>query len=85
MADIEKIRSEKERWLNKPEQKAKPRPVSFTTISGYHIREAGSTAAQEPAFTLADGFAYVEACLKRGLAIDVLKPVYGVYEEPAVF
>src|ERR1041385_5833594 len=39
-------------------------PVS---ISGYHIREAGSTAAQELAFTLADGFAYVEACIARGL------------------
>ncbi len=37
------------------------------SISGYHIREAGATAAQELAFTLADGFAYVEACLRRGL------------------
>jgi methylmalonyl-CoA mutase, N-terminal domain len=46
-------------------------PVS---ISGYHIREAGSTAAQELAFTLADGFAYVEACLARGLAIDSFAP-----------
>ena len=42
-------------------------PVS---ISGYHIREAGSTAAQELAFTLADGFAYVEACSERGLDVD---------------
>ena len=42
-------------------------PVS---ISGYHIREAGSTAAQELAFTLADGFAYVDACLARGLQVD---------------
>ncbi|HHK42111.1 MAG TPA: methylmalonyl-CoA mutase [Planctomycetaceae bacterium] len=42
-------------------------PVS---ISGYHIREAGSTAAQELAFTLADGLHYVEATLERGLAID---------------
>ena len=40
------------------------------SISGYHIREAGSTAAQELAFTLADGFAYVEAALERGLDID---------------
>lgn len=40
------------------------------SISGYHIREAGSTAAQELAFTLADGFAYVEAGLERGLDID---------------
>ena len=40
------------------------------SISGYHIREAGSTAAQELAFTLADGFAYVEAAMERGLDID---------------
>jgi methylmalonyl-CoA mutase N-terminal domain/subunit len=46
-------------------------PVS---ISGYHIREAGSTAAQELAFTLADGFAYVEAALARGLDIDDFAP-----------
>ncbi|MCY3555023.1 MAG: methylmalonyl-CoA mutase family protein [Gemmatimonadetes bacterium] len=42
-------------------------PVS---ISGYHIREAGSTAAQELAFTLADGFAYVDACMASGLEVD---------------
>jgi methylmalonyl-CoA mutase, N-terminal domain len=46
-------------------------PVS---ISGYHIREAGSTAAQELAFTLADGFAYVEAALERGLQVDDFAP-----------
>src|SRR5579884_4316917 len=46
-------------------------PVS---ISGYHIREAGSNAAQELAFTLADGFAYVEACLDRGLDVDSFAP-----------
>jgi methylmalonyl-CoA mutase N-terminal domain/subunit len=46
-------------------------PVS---ISGYHIREAGSTAAQELAFTLADGFHYVEHCLARGLAVDEFAP-----------
>ena len=46
-------------------------PIS---ISGYHIREAGSTAAQELAFTLADGFAYVEGCLARGLAVDDFAP-----------
>jgi len=40
------------------------------SISGYHIREAGSTAAQELAFTLADGMAYVDACLERGMRID---------------
>ncbi|HEX6702261.1 MAG TPA: methylmalonyl-CoA mutase family protein, partial [Gaiellaceae bacterium] len=46
-------------------------PIS---ISGYHIREAGSTAAQELAFTLADGFAYVEAALERGLDVDDFAP-----------
>jgi methylmalonyl-CoA mutase N-terminal domain/subunit len=46
-------------------------PVS---ISGYHIREAGSTAAQELAFTLADGFAYVDACIERGLDVDEFAP-----------
>jgi methylmalonyl-CoA mutase, N-terminal domain len=40
------------------------------SISGYHIREAGSTAAQELAFTLADGFAYVEACMAAGMDVD---------------
>jgi methylmalonyl-CoA mutase N-terminal domain/subunit len=44
------------------------------SISGYHIREAGSTAAQELAFTLADGFAYVEAAMKAGLDIDAFAP-----------
>src|SRR5438105_4801452 len=44
------------------------------SISGYHIREAGSTAAQELAFTLADGFAYVDACLERGMQIDEFAP-----------
>ena len=44
------------------------------SISGYHIREAGSSAVQELAFTLADGFAYVEAALDRGLAIDDFAP-----------
>jgi methylmalonyl-CoA mutase, N-terminal domain len=46
-------------------------PIS---VSGYHIREAGSTAAQELAFTLADGFAYVEAGIERGLAVDDFVP-----------
>ncbi|MFW9972758.1 MAG: methylmalonyl-CoA mutase [Candidatus Odinarchaeota archaeon] len=44
------------------------------SISGYHIREAGSTAVQELAFTLADGFGYVEAALERGLDIDDFAP-----------
>src|SRR5207253_2298983 len=46
-------------------------PIS---ISGYHIREAGSTAAQELAFTLADGFAYIEAAVERGLEVDDFAP-----------
>ena len=46
-------------------------PIS---ISGYHIREAGATAVQELAFTLADGFAYVEACIERGLNVDDFAP-----------
>jgi methylmalonyl-CoA mutase N-terminal domain/subunit len=46
-------------------------PVS---VSGYHIREAGSTAAQELAFTLADGFAYIESCIERGLDVDSFAP-----------
>jgi methylmalonyl-CoA mutase, N-terminal domain len=44
------------------------------SVSGYHIREAGSTAAQELAFTLADGFAYVELGLSRGLDIETFAP-----------
>jgi len=46
-------------------------PVS---VSGYHIREAGSTAAQELAYTLADGFAYIEACIERGMDVDEFAP-----------
>jgi methylmalonyl-CoA mutase N-terminal domain/subunit len=46
-------------------------PIS---ISGYHIREAGSTAQQELAFTLADGFAYVQAAVERGLDVDDFAP-----------
>jgi methylmalonyl-CoA mutase N-terminal domain/subunit len=44
------------------------------SISGYHIREAGSTAAQEMAFTIADGIAYVQACVDRGLTVDSFGP-----------
>ena len=44
------------------------------SVSGYHIREAGATAAQELAFTLADGFGYVELGLSRGLDVDVFAP-----------
>jgi methylmalonyl-CoA mutase N-terminal domain/subunit len=44
------------------------------SISGYHIREAGSTAVQELAFTLADGFHYVDTCLARGMDVDSFAP-----------
>ncbi len=44
------------------------------SVSGYHIREAGSTAAQEIAFTLADGIAYLEAAVARGLDVDAIAP-----------
>src|SRR6186713_963957 len=44
------------------------------SISGYHMREAGASAAQELAFTLADGIAYVEAAVSRGLAVDDFAP-----------
>ncbi|HET9952800.1 MAG TPA: methylmalonyl-CoA mutase family protein [Candidatus Eisenbacteria bacterium] len=44
------------------------------SISGYHIREAGATAAQELAFTLADGIGYVEECVKRGMDVDDFAP-----------
>jgi methylmalonyl-CoA mutase, N-terminal domain len=47
------------------------KPIS---VSGYHIREAGSTAAQELAFTLADGFGYVELGISRGLDVDTFAP-----------
>ena len=47
------------------------KPIS---VSGYHIREAGSTAAQELAYTLADGFGYVELGLSRGLDVDLFAP-----------
>lgn len=46
-------------------------PIS---ISGYHIREAGATAVQELAFTLADGFAYVQHCTERGMPVDDFAP-----------
>ncbi len=65
-------------------------PIS---VSGYHIREAGSTAPQEAAFTLADGFAYVEDCISRGLDVDDFAPLLSfffnshnsVFEEVAKF
>src|SRR5215216_1233233 len=51
-------------------------PIS---ISGYHIREAGSNAVQELAFTLLDGFAYVEACVERGLDVDDFAPRFSFF------
>lgn len=53
------------------EETPKFHPIS---VSGYHIREAGSTAVQELAFTLADGFAYVEDAMERGLDVDAFAP-----------
>jgi methylmalonyl-CoA mutase N-terminal domain/subunit len=58
------------------DQTPKFKPVS---VSGYHIREAGSTAVQELAFTLADGMAYVEACLDRGMDIDDFGPTLSFF------
>jgi methylmalonyl-CoA mutase N-terminal domain/subunit len=49
------------------------------SISGYHIREAGANAAQELAFTLADGFAYVEAGVRAGMAIDDFAPRFSFF------
>ena len=49
------------------------------SISGYHIREAGSTAVQELAFTLADGFAYVEAGIEAGLDVDDFAPRFSFF------
>jgi len=49
------------------------------SISGYHIREAGATAIEELAFTLADGFAYVEAGIERGLAVDSFVPRFSFF------
>ncbi|OLE65568.1 MAG: methylmalonyl-CoA mutase [Acidobacteria bacterium 13_1_20CM_2_68_14] len=49
------------------------------SISGYHIREAGSTAAQELAFTLADGIGYVQSCVEAGLDVDVFAPRFSFF------
>jgi methylmalonyl-CoA mutase N-terminal domain/subunit len=49
------------------------------SISGYHIREAGSTAVQELAFTLADGIGYVQACIERGLKVDDFSPRFSFF------
>jgi methylmalonyl-CoA mutase N-terminal domain/subunit len=58
------------------QQVPKWHPIS---ISGYHIREAGATAGQELAFTLADGFEYVRWCLERGLDIDQFAPTFSFF------
>jgi len=49
------------------------------SVSGYHIREAGSTAVQELAFTLADGIGYVQACIDRGLKVDEFSPRFSFF------
>ena len=49
------------------------------SISGYHIREAGATAVEELAFTLANGFAYVEACKERGMPVDSFVPRFSFF------
>ena len=58
------------------DQTPKFKPVS---ISGYHIREAGSTAVQELAFTLADGMAYVEDCIDRGMDLETFGPTLSFF------
>lgn len=58
------------------EHAPKYKPLS---VSGYHIREAGSTAAQELAFTLANGFAYVELGLERGIEVERLSPMLSFF------
>jgi methylmalonyl-CoA mutase N-terminal domain/subunit len=84
--DILKEYTAQKSWIFPPEQSmrlivdtieycTKYVPQWYTiSISGYHIREAGSTAVQELAFTLADGFAYVEAAMERGLNVDDFAP-----------
>jgi methylmalonyl-CoA mutase N-terminal domain/subunit len=72
------------------DQTPKFHPIS---VSGYHIREAGSTAVQELAFTLADGFAYVEDAIERGMDVDEFAPTLSfffnshnsIFEEVAKF
>ncbi len=84
--DIFKEYTAQKEWLFAPEPHLRliGDLMEFTTshvpaykplsVSGYHIREAGSTAAQELAFTLADGFGYVELGLSRGLDVDAFAP-----------
>lgn len=84
--DILKEYIAQKEWIYPPEAGVKlvVDTVEYTTehvpkynpisISGYHIREAGSTALQELAFTIADGMTYVEACIERGLDVDAFAP-----------
>jgi methylmalonyl-CoA mutase N-terminal domain/subunit len=53
--------------------------VELISISAYHMREAGATAAQEVGFVLADGIAYVEAMIKRGMAVDSFAPRFSFF------
>ncbi len=85
-ADILKEYIAQKEWLfpPRPSMRVMTDMMAFAThevpqwnsvsISGYHIREAGATAAQELAFTLADGFAYVEAGIQAGLDVDAFAP-----------
>src|SRR5438094_232176 len=66
--------NERFRYLLEHGQTGLSTAFDMPTLMGYHIREAGSTAAQELAFTLADGFAYVDACVARGLDVDDFAP-----------
>ncbi|GII91296.1 acyl-CoA mutase large subunit family protein [Sinosporangium siamense] len=84
--DIFKEYIAQKEWLFEPEPhlrligdlmefcKAKIPAYKPLSVSGYHIREAGATAAQELAYTLADGFGYVELGLSRGLDLDIFAP-----------
>ena len=84
--DILKEYIAQKEWIYPPEESmriivdmisyCKDKMPNYNTISisGYHIREAGSTAVQELAFTLANGFTYIEYCLKRGLNVDDFAP-----------
>jgi methylmalonyl-CoA mutase N-terminal domain/subunit len=84
--DILKEYIAQKEWIYPPKAGVKliADTVEFTTdrmpkynpisISGYHIREAGSTALQELAFTIADGMTYVEACIDRGMDVDAFAP-----------
>ena len=84
--DILKVYIAQKEWIYPPEESVRiivdmieycteymPK-YNTISVSGYHIREAGSTAVQELAFTLANGFAYLDACIERGLNVDDVAP-----------